>query len=848
MIFTFSIETYAQCYTACTGGGALPSYSVTTTTTFAAGTYKMSSNLSITSSGGSYGNLTISNSCIEVDNASLGIVINNGCTLTVSNSTIYCSASTLWKGIKITGGGTLILQSNTKIADADKAVYANSGTSEAKFTISGTTFCNNKYGIFASPYTSSTTIASTVTDSTFTGGSLLGGGNSIAGIYLSGFGTSTNIFTIGSLGVYGTSTNYFTGSDKGIYAEDSYIYVEDGDFHDMASGGYGIFSKSTASPEDVLRVGTISGSGTNNKFNNCETAVNVSSNVKTYIWENEFTSSYGTGSGPYTMQKAVKIETSTSGIEIKDNTINNYEDHGVWLKDVTGASTLVNIYGNTFNLTSSFTSASTAMAIRVFETTPGELTLEIYDNVINEGKTGIHINGVESPDGSNFVIHDNEVYFSPYGTSDNAHGIQVIHGYNNRVFSNYCEGNGAGTADRIRGIYFDDTQWFNCTSNHVYNCSVGIYCNADVSLSLINCNMIEDCPYAGMFFNNIGGSSTVQPLYPNMTATGAPAGNYWLPDPTANRGASNGTTNFAAQSWYFSDDDGTQYTMPNPCFVGVTYPLVPTDITGGNECVDIPYARTSGDEETDDIIEELVRAYGTYAYVFDNHYPDGTLNDFYTLYSFWEKVNSNDIDADILPDILIHLFDFVAETNIPELLILSNAISAHDYDSATTLLETISPENDIEYYITRTSEIYLNNLNDEGVFELNDEILPEIRSIAVLNGWDYGRGIYTARAMMDTVIEFNMPEEEEKLGIISEQKIVIYPNPASHIISFKNAKGQPISGIYSIEVCNLLGIAIKSITSSLNQIDVSDLADGIYFIKIKSLDGIEYSVKLEILK
>ncbi|MFN0274661.1 MAG: T9SS type A sorting domain-containing protein [Chitinophagales bacterium] len=169
--------------------------------------------------------------------------------------------------------------------------------------------------------------------------------------------------------------------------------------------------------------------------------------------------------------------------------------------------------------------------------------------------------------------------------------------------------------------------------------------------------------------------------------------------------------------------------------------------------------------------------------------------------------------------------------------------------AANALLETITPANDIEYYITRTSEIYLNNLNELGVFEINDEILlPEIRSITVLNGWDYGRGVYMARAMMDTVIEFNMPEEDVKYGILANDKVIIYPNPSKDFITIQNLESLSDEQIKSVEFYNLLGTAVKEYFLTDNILDISSVQNGVYLVKITLLSGQMYFVKLEILR
>ena len=186
-------------------------------------------------------------------------------------------------------------------------------------------------------------------------------------------------------------------------------------------------------------------------------------------------------------------------------------------------------------------------------------------------------------------------------------------------------------------------------------------------------------------------------------------------------------------------------------------------------------------------------------------------------------------------------------TNIPKIVELKHTISAREYEEAGTLLENLSPAKEIEFYITRTSELFLNHLNDVGVFEINDEILPEIRSIAVLNGWDYGRGVYMARALMDTTIEFNLAPVEERLTLPIGKNIVVNPNPAYDFIQLQYTNGKPLTEIQSVEVCDLSGAVVKRFSKPTNIMDISAVQGGIYLIRVNMPQGHQSIIKLQIL-
>ena len=62
----------------------------------------------------------------------------------------------------------------------------------------------------------------------------------------------------------------------------------------------------------------------------------------------------------------------------------------------------------------------------------------------------------------------------------------------------------------------------------------------------------------------------------------------------------------------------------------------------------------------------------------------------------------------------------------------------------------------------------------------------------------------------------------------NREGVKIYPNPANDVLIINNAEGK------SVEIINILGQTIKSISPNNNQfsITINELKSGIYFIKI----------------
>lgn len=123
----------------------------------------------------------------------------------------------------------------------------------------------------------------------------------------------------------------------------------------------------------------------------------------------------------------------------------------------------------------------------------------------------------------------------------------------------------------------------------------------------------------------------------------------------------------------------------------------------------------------------------------------------------------------------------------------------------------------------------------------------ESRSIILQNGWKYCKGVYMARAIIDTTIEFNHPPVEERLTLPIGKNIVVNPNPAYDFIHLQYPDGKPVTEIQSVEICDLFGAFVKRVSVPTNVIDISSVPNGIYLIKVNLFQGDQYFTKLEIL-
>ncbi len=93
----------------------------------------------------------------------------------------------------------------------------------------------------------------------------------------------------------------------------------------------------------------------------------------------------------------------------------------------------------------------------------------------------------------------------------------------------------------------------------------------------------------------------------------------------------------------------------------------------------------------------------------------------------------------------------------------------------------------------------------------------------------------------DTDYGYGIPDYEEAAGLVgfeenvfSKKRVVLYPNPASHVLTFEGVLNSDILEVYNIKGSFLFSAQIKN-----KQMDISSLNSGAYYIKIISKDNIE---------
>jgi hypothetical protein len=316
------------------------------------------------------------------------IIVANSATLTINASWLHacavCSGS-MWQGIVVKDGGTLIINNYSIIEDAIQAVYTATVTSGAytpSWNITNTIFNKNSTDIYADSHTgnfSSNVIYNTiftcrslnshsVTSGTFTAikadivaatpintstanptTTTLAGVRSQYGIYLNAAG----IFSLSSpiyIGNSAQGNNIFDNMDYGIYNYASSITVKNNRFQNLTGNnqthhtpiGIGIYAENAAAPKDptaqiIGNSNTTINNAEKNYFVNCLRGVWTLYQTQVFINDNTFdnettASSFGTSSlvcGEYGVNNTAFGVGGNTGafvdkLQFANNTCNNY--------------------------------------------------------------------------------------------------------------------------------------------------------------------------------------------------------------------------------------------------------------------------------------------------------------------------------------------------------------------------------------------------------------------------------------------------------------------------------------------------------------------------------------------
>ena len=161
-------------------------------------------------------------------------------------------------------------------------------------------------------------------------------------------------------------------------------------------------------------------------------------------------------------------------------------------------------------------------------------------------------------------------------------------------------------------------------------------------------------------------------------------------------------------------------------------------------------------------------------------------------------------------------------TNIRDMYCYSNMIEALDLSLNTNLLQ-------VKLFLNNLNYLNIKNGNNEDIYEINTRLNPNLLCIEV----DSTDGAQPFNFHIDSQTQFmeNCSEPAPLLANnqISIDDISVFPNPTNNILNIKS-QGRDVE---TIKIITVQGILIKEISKS-TQIDVSELATGVYFIQVLS--------------
>ena len=103
-----------------------------------------------------------------------------------------------------------------------------------------------------------------------------------------------------------------------------------------------------------------------------------------------------------------------------------------------------------------------------------------------------------------------------------------------------------------------------------------------------------------------------------------------------------------------------------------------------------------------------------------------------------------------------------------------------------------------------------------------------------LNGWVSGNDIRLTRVRANLLSTSTLDTQE-----INDFRFTVYPNPAKDVFKFQSEL--PLE---QVEIFSLTGSTVLSQTNNVEQVEIGNLAKGIYMLKASAADGKVATLKL----
>jgi hypothetical protein len=575
-----------SCPTTTTGFSVAPDYTIDYTTSWTTQKYKLEADLYIQSGG----NLTIDGSVSYLRvNSGKFIYVENGGILTITDGTQIYGNAAMWGGIVVQGGGSLIVNDGATIGNAIEAVYAESNVNgEALVEADGAVFCNNETGIHFYNYNDDVPMNSFVKNSVFHASALLtplSGEIGDFGIVVESINEAAS-FKIGDDGLYSDLSGYneFYDLAVGIYVLNSFVTVQNNYIHDLLESSdcpitdnVGIYAETTGIALMDLYVGDYAYTGPgeaserNNRIKNAKTGIYAEHYVNVYVWSNDIISDVESSGNTFKMNRGFEATDHCGWLEVDDNTFTNFNQYGFYSHSNIGCDR-VYVHFTDFTLTVEYDDAIEPVGVRVSESSPQDLNVNLDGNAFLDVCVGIQMAQIDYPE-----LYWNQVEYEHVSGGPDAYGIRMAGCNNAIIYFNSAENVGSSPASAF-GFLLDGCTYFDLWKNRSDLAQAAFGIKGTSTEGEIACNQIVDCTY-GFLLYNIGGEIGTSPLHNPIDDLGGgnSSDNHWF-DEAANRSHSVGSTNCIALDWYFDDDVAVEYDIPSGTWTATMGGVAPNTV------------------------------------------------------------------------------------------------------------------------------------------------------------------------------------------------------------------------------------------------------------------------------
>ncbi len=212
---------------------------------------------------------------------------------------------------------------------------------------------------------------------------------------------------------------------------------------------------------------------------------------------------------------------------------------------------------------------------------------------------------------------------------------------------------------------------------------------------------------------------------------------------------------------------------------------------------------------------------------------------YFLMHYAWKALHSDSIiisEADSL-----ELMSYLDETSVPEQYSILESVRMKDFSSALEQLASFEPQYSWDESMYNVMLISASERDASGFLVLTETDSAFLLSVVLQTTAEGGIAVHYARALLDTIVPSDIPADFEE-RILSPEYLKVFPNPATYQlhISVKNPSEDDF-----IEIYNTMGMRIISqhpiVQGSDMEVDISQLNNGLYMLKITRTDGAHQS-------